>query len=70
MFVTIHKAPTAEQIAAFAMKPYDDDMYMNYRIDLSALDKAKQTKLFAEFGINAEKALAKGHVTLTYTTEI
>lgn len=70
MYISIKQIPTKEQIQTFNMNVNEDDLYYNYKIDLSALDETLLGALIDQFEVNASALEGKQYITLTRSAEV
>lgn len=66
----IRQSPTSEQIQTFSMKVNEDDLYINYKIDITALSDALLSTLIDLFKINSVSLEGRQHITLTRSLEV
>lgn len=70
MYIMIRQSPTSEQIQTFSMKVNEDDLYINYKIDITALSDALLSTLIDLFKINSVSLEGRQHITLTRSLEV
>lgn len=70
MFIMINEKPSEALIKACDMRIDEEDMFVNYRIDLTKLNDAQLTQLREAYDINTERLEHKSRLTLTLSTEV
>lgn len=70
MYLMIKETPTSEQIQTFNMKVNEDDLYLNYKIELSVLSDALLVALIDLFKINSSSLEGKQYITLSRSLEV
>lgn len=70
MYMMIKESPTSEQIQTFGMKVSEDDLYTNYKIELSVLSEALLAALIDLFKINSSSLEDKQFITLSRSLEV
>ncbi len=66
----IKQNPTSEQIQTFGMKVSEDDLYLNHKIDLCALNESLLTSLTDLFKIDSSSLEGKQFIILSRSLEV
>ena len=70
MYKIIDTAPSREQIEAYGMQLTEEDVYINYKIELANLSDDEKNRLCATYGLAPQKLEEATTLVLALSTEV